>query len=85
LCSPSPGCCGDEVARTEYRDDTALADISGVRDTKVVVDGMAESCAVTKWNRNCSVKLRKRRFFISLLRTHIYEEIARTNQPPATM
>jgi len=24
---PLPGCCGDEVASTEYKEDTALADI----------------------------------------------------------
>jgi len=40
---PLPGCWGDEVASTEYNEETALADICGVRDMELVVVG-AEDC-----------------------------------------
>ncbi len=36
---PSPGCCGAEVASEEKTEATELADISGVRDTKLVGEG----------------------------------------------
>lgn len=35
--SPFPGCCGVAVARTENKEETALADISGVKDTDEAV------------------------------------------------
>jgi hypothetical protein len=50
LNSPLPGCWGDAVASAEKKEETELADISGVSDTEVVVaaEGGAdrESCAV---------------------------------------
>jgi hypothetical protein len=58
------GCCGADVARDEYNEETALADISGVKDTDDVVVGCAEfeeSCAVAFKRRKFSNKLRRRK------------------------
>lgn len=56
------------MASTEYKDDTALADICGVKDIELVVVGAGEleeeSCAREMWKRNCSIKLRNRTFFM---------------------
>jgi len=47
---PLPGCWGDAVASAEKKEETELADISGVSDTEVVVAAEGgedrESCAV---------------------------------------
>jgi hypothetical protein len=50
LDSPLPGCWGDAVASAEKKEETELADISGVTDTELVVAAEGgediESCAV---------------------------------------
>lgn len=61
---PSPGCNGEAVASTEYSEETALDDISGVRTTDVVV-GELEFCAATRYNKECSTKLKRKKVFIS--------------------
>lgn len=62
---PSPGCCGAEVASAEKNEDTELADISGVNETKgVIAEGgeeVMELCAITCNEKKLSVKLREKR------------------------
>lgn len=52
------------MASTEYREETALADISGVKETEVVVAAGSweekESCEVAMSKRKHSIKLKKR-------------------------
>lgn len=74
FCVPSPGCVGTDVASVWYSEDTALADISGVRETVLVVAAAAVdegeisedtgSCAVAIENRKCSNKLKRKIDFI---------------------
>jgi hypothetical protein len=62
--SPFPGCWGEEVASTEYSEETALADISGVNETDEVV--AAEpwedkgSCEVAILKKKYSIKPKRR-------------------------
>jgi hypothetical protein len=79
---PFPGCCGDEVANTEYNAETALADISGVSETEEVVVAAEPwedkgSCEVAILKKQHSHKLKRRAALMSMTSNWLCETLTR--------